>query len=262
MFLNAFRFISAFLILGIVFFKKIVKVNLITIKYSILIGIALTGTYIFYAYGISETSLSNAAFICALPVAVTPLLEFLFKGIRPSKKLFACLVLCTFGLALLTLSDTLKPEIGDIICLGVPLCYAIDLIITEKAVKTDGVDALSMGVFELAFVGVVTLILSLIIEEPHFPNSPSVWTAALFLGLFCTGIAFVVQAIQQKYTTASHVGLIFTLEPVFASVIAFIFANEILRPRSYVGMFLMVVSLVLMEVDIPFLKSKSKDVQD
>ena len=72
MFLNAFRFISAFLILGIVFFKKIVKVNLITIKYSILIGIALTGTYIFYAYGISETSLSNAAFICALPVAVTP----------------------------------------------------------------------------------------------------------------------------------------------------------------------------------------------
>lgn len=262
MFLNAFRFISAFLILGIVFFKKIVKVNLITIKYSILIGIALTGTYIFYAYGISETSLSNAAFICALPVAVTPLLEFLFKGIRPSKKLFACLVLCTFGLALLTLSDTLKPELGDIICLGVPLCYAIDLIITEKAVKTDGVDALSMGVFELAFVGVVTLILSLIIEEPHFSNSASVWTATLFLGLFCTGIAFVVQAIQQKYTTASHVGLIFTLEPVFASVIAFIFANEILRPRSYVGMFLMIVSLVLMEVDIPFLKSKSKDVQD
>lgn len=262
MFLNAFRFISAFLILGIVFFKKIVKVNLITIKYSILIGIALTGTYIFYAYGISRTSLSNAAFICALPVAITPLLEFLFKGIRPSKKLFTCLVLCTFGLALLTLSDTLKPELGDIICLGVPLCYAIDLVITEKAVKTDGVDALSMGVFELAFVGVVTFILSLIIEEPHFPNSASVWTAALFLGLFCTGIAFVVQAIQQKYTTASHVGLIFTLEPVFASVIAFIFANEILRPRSYVGMFLMIVSLVLMEVDIPFLKSKSKDVQD
>ena len=88
------------------------------------------------------------------------------------------------------------------------------------------------------------------------------WSAALFLGLFCTGIAFVVQAIQQKYTTASHVGLIFTLEPVFASVIAFIFANEILRPRSYVGMFLMIVSLVLMEVDIPFLKSKAKDVQD
>ena len=47
MFLNAFRFISAFLILGIVFFKKIIKVNLITLKYSVLIGIALTGTYIF-----------------------------------------------------------------------------------------------------------------------------------------------------------------------------------------------------------------------
>ena len=251
MFLNAFRFISAFLILGVVFFKKIIKVNLVTIKYSILIGIALTGTYISYAYGISRTSLSNAAFICALPVAFTPLLEFVFKGIKPSNKLLACLILCVFGLALLTLSDTLKP-----------LCYAIDLIITEKAVKTEGVDALNMGVFELAFVAIVTLILSFIIEKPRLPQSTSVWVAALFLGLFCTGIAFVVQAIQQKYTTASHVGLIFTLEPVFASVIAFVFANEILRPRSYVGMVLMVISLILMEVDIPFFKSKSKDVQD
>lgn len=262
MFLNAFRFISAFLILGIVFFKKIIKVNLITLKYSVLIGIALTGTYIFYAYGISRTSLSNAAFICALPVAFTPLLEFIFKGIKPSKKLLACLVLCIFGLALLTLSDTLKPRSGDIISLGVPLCYAIDLIITEKAVKTEGVDALNMGIFELAFVAVVTFILSLFIEEPRLPQSTSVWIAALFLGLFCTGIAFVVQAIQQKYTTASHVGLIFTLEPVFASIIAFIFANEVLRHRSYVGMILMIISLILMEVDIPFLKSKSKDVQD
>ena len=128
--------------------------------------------------------------------------------------------------------------------------------------KTEGLDALNMGVFELAFVAIVTLILSFIIEKPRLPQSTSVWVAALFLGLFCTGIAFVVQAIQQKYTTASHVGLIFTLEPVFASVIAFVFANEILRPRSYVGMVLMVISLILMEVDIPFFKSKSKDVQD
>ena len=57
-------------------------------------------------------------------------------------------------------------------------------------------------------------------------------------------------------------GLIFTLEPVFASIIAFIFANEVLRARSYVGMVLMIISLIRMEVDIPFLKSKSKDVQD
>ena len=71
------------------------------------------------------------------------------RGIKPSKKLLACLVLCIFGLALLTLSDTLKPRSGDIISLGVPLCYAIDLIITEKAVKTEGVDALNMAFLSL-----------------------------------------------------------------------------------------------------------------
>ena len=64
MFLNAFRFISAFLILGIVFFKKIIKVNLITLKYSVLIGIALTGTYIFYAYGISFVHFQLLLHLC------------------------------------------------------------------------------------------------------------------------------------------------------------------------------------------------------
>ena len=66
MFLNAFRFLSAFFVLGIVFRKKLMNMNRTTIRYSLLVGLVLTGTYIFYGYGISRTSLSNAAFIqCA-----------------------------------------------------------------------------------------------------------------------------------------------------------------------------------------------------
>lgn len=256
--LNAFRFILAFIVLGILFFKRIRKLNLITLKYSFYIGITLTGTYIFYAYGISRTTLSNAAFICALTVIFTPLLEFIFKRVKPTPKLFVCLVICVLGLALLTLNDTLIPKAGDIICLGVPFCYAIDLILTEKAVNTKGVDALNLGVFQLAVVGIITLLISFMIEEPRLPKTGAIWTAALFLGLVCTGAAFVMQAVQQKYTTANHVGLIFTLEPVFASIIAYIFAGEVLRGRSYMGMLLMMFSLVLMEVELPFIKSFSR----
>ena len=74
--------------------------------------------------------------------------------------------------------------------------------------------------------------------------------AALFLGLLCSGVAFVIQSVQQQYTTASHVGLIFTLEPVFAAIVAYFLAHEVFRPRSYAGMALMLFSLVFMELDL------------
>ncbi len=77
------------------------------------------------------------------------------------------------------------------------------------------------------------------------------WGAALFLGILCSGVAFIIQSVQQQYTTASHVGLIFTLEPVFAAIVAYFFAGEVLTSRSYVGMAFMLLSLVVMEVDFP-----------
>ena len=48
MFLNAFRVLSAFFVLGIVFRKKLMNMNRTTIRYSLLVGLVLTGTYIFY----------------------------------------------------------------------------------------------------------------------------------------------------------------------------------------------------------------------
>lgn len=81
--LNAFRFISAFFVLGIIFHKNLFCLNLATIRYSFLVGIALSGTYVFYGYGISRTSLSNAGFICALPVVFTPVFAFLVNRTRP-----------------------------------------------------------------------------------------------------------------------------------------------------------------------------------
>lgn len=57
-------------------------------------------TYIGCTYGVLYTSLSNAGFICALPVVVTPLLEWLFLRKRPDRRLAVALVLCTVGMGL------------------------------------------------------------------------------------------------------------------------------------------------------------------
>ena len=258
LFLTAFRFLSAFVLLGLIFFPRIRRVNRITLKYSLLVGLALSGCYIFYGYAITRTSLSNAGFICALPVVFTPLLDLLFRDTRPKRKLLLALALCTVGLALMTLNEQFRPRSGDLLSLGVAVTYAADLLLTEEAVRHPDVDPLALGVCDLAVVGVLTLIMSLFIETPVLPRTPGVWAAALFLGIFCSGVAFVVQSVQQQYTSATHVGLIFTLEPVFSAAVAFFFAGERLLPRGYLGAALMLLSLVLMELDWPRKKAGLK----
>ena len=92
------------------------------------------------------------------------------------------------------------------------------------------------------------LILALLFEDMRLPQSGGCWVSLIFLTVFCTGIAYIAQVIGQQYTTATHVGVIFTLEPVFAAIVAYLFASERLLPRSYVGMVMMLASILIMEV--------------
>ena len=59
------------------------------------------------------------------------------------------MVLCLVGLALMTLSETLKPAFGDVICLFAAVFYSVDLMITERAVADERVDPLALGVCDV-----------------------------------------------------------------------------------------------------------------
>lgn len=248
--LNAFRFLGAFAIALIAAFPKLKTVNRTTLKYSLLVGMALVFVYIGATFGVMYTSLSNSGFLCALTVVFTPIMAFLFKKQVPDKKLAAVVVMCLAGIGLLTLNEQLKPAFGDILCIMCAVAYAVDLLITESAVAREEVNAFQLGVFQLGFTGAFNCALAFLTEEPHLPQSGGVWGSVLFLAVFCTGIAFIVQAIAQQYTSASHVGVIFTLEPVFSGIVAFFLAGEVLLPRAYAGAVILLASLLVMELDV------------
>ncbi|MDO5414581.1 MAG: DMT family transporter [Bacillota bacterium] len=257
--LNAFRFLGAFIIAAIFTFPKLKGVNKETLKYAFFIGFSLVFVYIGATFGVMYTSLSNSGFLCALSVVFTPLLGIIIFKQRPDKKMVAVVLVCLVGIALMSLNEQLKPALGDIFCLLCAFSYAVDLIITERAVAKEEVNAFQLGVFQLGFTGVFMLILSFIFEDPCLPSSGLVWGSALFLAVFCTGVAFIVQTIAQQYTSATHVGVIFTLEPVFAGIVAFALAGEILLPRAYFGAFLLLASLIIMEIDVNALIDKFRN---
>ena len=226
--LNAFRFLTAFIVLGLVFHKNVFHASRETVKYSILVGLSLVIVY----------------------------------RKKPEKKFGVSMVLCLIGLALMTLNETLKPALGDVICLFAAIFYSVDLMVTEKAVANEKVDPLALGVCDLAVVGVVMLMLSVFLETPALPGTAKVWAAALFLGIVCSGICLVIQSVFQQHTTASRASLIFTLEPVFSAIFAFFLLGERIGVKGYIGAALMLASLVLVEVDVSALFGKNKKKAD
>jgi len=254
--LNAYRFLIAFVVAFLILFPKVKKVNKTTLKYSLLVAIALMFVYIGATYGLLYTSVSNAGFLGGLVVIFTPIFGFIFKKQIPDRKFVIIVIICTIGIALLTLNEQLKLAKGDLLCIMCAVAYAADLLITETAVQKEEVDALQLGVYQLGFVGLMMLIMAFAIEQPCAPKTIGIWGAVLFLAIFATGVAFVVQAIAQQHTSASHTGLIFTLEPIFSAIVAFIFAHEVLTPRAYIGAVLMVGSMIAMEIDFKALKEK------
>ncbi len=258
--LNAYRFLGAFFVAALLTFGRIKGVNRQTLKYSAFVGIALFFVYTGATFGVKYTTLSNSGFLCALSVIFVPIFEFLLFRKKPEKKIVFAVIVSLIGIMLLTLEDDFSINTenlkGDLLCVMCAVAYALDLIITDKAVSKPEVNAYQLGVFQLGATGVLMLIMAVIFEEPHLPGTAAVWQSIIFLSIFCTGIAFIVQAVAQQYTTASHVGIIFTLEPVFAGIVAFLMAGEVLTAREYFGAFIMIGALFIAEIDFKPIRSK------
>ncbi len=249
--LNVYRFLGAFAVIGIFAFPKLRSVSRTTIKYSFFIGLVLIVVYSMATMGVKYTSQSNAGFLCAMAVIFTPMLLFILYRIVPERKIILVLAMCVVGMALMTLNEHLQVASGDIMCLICSLAYAVYMVLIERALKHEDVDAFHLGTFQLLFTGLFMLILTLLFETPCLPQTGMCWFGVIFLSVFCTGACFIAQNLAQQYTSATHVGIIFCLEPLFAAVVAFFLAGEVLLPRAYAGAALMLAGLLIMEVDLP-----------
>jgi drug/metabolite transporter (DMT)-like permease len=85
-------------------------------------------------------------------------------------------------------------------------------------------------------------------ETPRFHWHPVVLWAILITGLFCTALAFTIQAWAQRYTTATRTALIYALEPVVAWTTSFLVVGEGLSGRAAAGAGLILGGVLLVEM--------------
>ncbi|KQL39261.1 hypothetical protein AN960_09860 [Bacillus sp. FJAT-25509] len=241
----ALRFGIAFLIMIIIFNKKLISVNTKLLGYSAIVGLLLCGIFISLMYGMKSTSASSAGFLTSTTVILVPVLQTLITRKLPRKEVIYGVITVSIGLALLTIKDDFTFSLGSILCLLAALLYGIHIIVTNYFVQK--VDAFQLGIFQLGFAFLFSLIGNFILETPVLvlPNGVIQWSAILGLAIICSAYGFVMQPIAQKYTTPESTGFLFSLEPVFSAIFAFIFLNENMGGQGYLGALLILAGVLM-----------------
>lgn len=258
----AIRFILAFVVSAIIFYKNLKNIDKNTLIYGTFIGFILFAGYAIQTIGLNYTTASKSAFITGFSVVLVPIFSALLLKAFPERAAIMGAVLALIGLGLLTLDGNLALNIGDLLTVIAALGFAMHIITVGK--YTVKVDSIALAVIQIGVVGLLSLITSLIIEVPIIPVGTGVWVNIFILSLICTSGAFIVQNAAQKYTTPTHTALIYTGEPVFAAIFAYFMSGEILKPRGLFGAFLILMGMLVAEIDIKgfltgALKSKIKE---
>ena len=249
--LIALRFGIAFILTALIFTKSVLKVNLKTICCSAILGFLLFGLFTFLLMGLKTTSASSAGFLTSTAVVFVFILQILITKQRPKLPIVIGILLTICGIAMLTIKESFVFEKGSVLCILGAFSYACHIIVTNNMARKN--EAVLLGIFQLGFASLYGLIFSIIFEKPSLPQNTSEWIAVLGLAFICSAFGFVMQPVAQKYTTPERTGILFSLEPVFAAVLGYIFLNEVLMAKGYIGAL-----LVLGGVLVSGVKMKSR----
>lgn len=254
---NAWRFLTAaiLLLLWQVFLSKKKKDNVKLFSNQLVVTGFILGIFLFIGYicqtiGLLYTSASNAAFITGLSVVLVPIFSALLLRKRPPIQAIIGIILATCGLFFLTTKGSFSLNRGDLIVFICAVAFALQIVFTEK--YTLQFSSLPLTVIQLGTVAILSFIFSGIIDGAKLFDwqtllMPDVIIVILFMGLVATAAAFLLQTILQKETPATHVGIIYIMEPVFAALTSLAFQHMVLGFSELCGCLLILAGMLLAE---------------
>lgn len=222
------------------------------LKQATFLAVVLYLLYVPQTIGLKYTTASNSGFITGLFVAFVPIfLRTIFKR-KPTVMEVAASIVSLIGLWVLT-GGMRDVNIGDMLTLVAAVTYALHVLYTDKYMKA-GMDPFVIACQQFLIVGILSLITGLIFDLPFSVGSTSTWWIVLFLALFPTMSAFVIQVLAQKILTPVRVSLVFALEPVFAGLFAWTLGGELFVKHRALGGLLIFIALILSGLPSPWKK--------
>ncbi len=235
----ALRFWVASIVLTLLFFKHLKKIDKKNLIYGFVLGSFLFFAFYFQTLGLTYTTTSKNAFLTSTNVVIVPLIGLLFYNRTLDIYNTIGALLTLLGIGFISYNPDFSINIGDMITLFCAVLFAFHIFYTSEFNKREG-NATLMSIIQMYVVAMYSTIallftdfsLGTFVSELSFDTS---LLAILYSGVFSTAICFYLQTTSQKYTSESKAAIILSTEAIFGAIFSVILLNEILPPTTIVG---------------------------
>ncbi|MBO5235563.1 MAG: EamA family transporter [Spirochaetaceae bacterium] len=259
-YMMAFRFTIASVVLSLVFFNKFKLSTKKILLHGFILGVLLFLAYAFQTIGCLYTTAGKNAFLTAIYVILVPFFLWIMTKRKPGIHVIFAALIALVGIGLLTLQSDFSVNIGDLLTLICGIGYAFHMIFISRFNKTE--DPILLTILQLFTAAILSWIFSPIWDggfpKEVFYSSKAIYSL-LYLGLISTMIAFFLQNLCQKYTPPTIAALLLSLESVFGVLFSCIFLKEPLTTTMVIGCILIFFAIILAETKFSFLLKKNKD---
>ena len=241
----AYRFFWAAFILGLIFWKRLKNIDKIILGKGFLIGIFLFLGFTFQTVGLKYTTATKAGFITGLSVILVPIISHFFIREKISKNSIIGVILAVIGLWFLNYNSSFIFNFGDFLVLLCAVSFAMHIISVGLYVRK--VDYVLLVMVQLTTVFVLSFLMALFFERPgiHLYYPSGVWWSIILTGIFATALAFYMQNKFQRYSTATKTAIIFSGEPIFGAIFAYLLLGEKVGLIAWIGGLLIIFGMII-----------------
>lgn len=244
--------LGRFLVAGIVFLPFLQLGKKLWLA-AIELGFTLWLGFATQTIGLKYTTVDRSAFITCMHVIFVPVLAgFMGRSTRWIVWLAALIALS--GVFLLS-HDGGAPNRGDAWTLACAIVWAVYIARLEdftRVLPSKPLTAAHLWVVVILSAGWTagTGISHGLIWSGPIRSGPVPWGAIVYLGLFATAATTWFQTIGQKWVSAPQAAVLYTLEPLWAALFAWMVLGNVLGMRGRVGGAMILAAAILTQVPV------------
>jgi drug/metabolite transporter (DMT)-like permease len=214
---------------------------------GLLVGAVLFLGASFQQSGIVSTTAGKAGFITGLYVVLVPLAGLLW-GQRARASAWVGALLCVVGLFLLSVTDRLTIERGDLLVLISAFLWAAHVQVVGWL--SPRVDPFRLSCVQFMVCSLLCACGALLFERPDLDGIRAAALPIFYGGVMSVGIAFTLQVVAQRSAPPAHAAILLSLESVFAAIGGSVVLGERLGARGVTGCAIMFMGMIASQVPL------------
>ncbi|MBL0371948.1 DMT family transporter [Rhizobium sp. KVB221] len=221
----------------------------------VVIGLALFGGATTQQFGLLTTSVTNSSFLTGLYVIIVPVLSVIVLRKIPHWIIWPAAIMAVTGIYYLSGGELASLTTGDLLTI-VCACFWATQVLLIGVFAPGSERPMALSAIQFLVCGLGGIVLAIVFEPITWQGFVGAIPEILYAGLFSSGIAFILQIIGQRWTTAPQAAIFLASESLFGALFGAALLGERMGLLGYVGCALLFTSMILVEIVPEMAKSK------